>query len=110
MTRAAAADLEFYCFSVISVVLLAQVFIVTRLRLDVIRGDRASSGYQVGRDYGLRQILRMHKILFSGSWTRRLLYVSAGIQLLALMPSVVLTLNDTSFVDNNLLHLISRGR
>jgi hypothetical protein len=110
MTRVFAADLKLYCISAICVVALAQVFIAARLRLDVIRAEKALSGYQIGRNYGLRQIFGMHKLLFKGSWTRRLLLISVGIQLVALMPYLVLTLNDTSFVDNNLLHLISRGR
>jgi hypothetical protein len=107
MTRLFAIDLEIFCALTFIVAVFAQIFVAARLRLDIIRGDWAISGYEMGHLYGLPQLFRMHKLLFNSSWRRRLLYISAGTQLLVLIPILVLAVND-AFMGNNLLHLISR--
>jgi hypothetical protein len=108
MNRVFAADLSLFCISVWFVAMLALTAFASLLNLAVVRSDWAVSGYEAGRRYSTRQLLRMHRSMFKTSWTRRLFYVSSGIALAALIPYAVLSAND--LMHNNLLHLISRGR
>jgi len=108
MTRIFANQLQLWCILVIFVSSVLSLSLFTRLQLHVIRGDKTASGYELGKKYGARQILRMHRALSEKNWTRRLFYASSGIALAALIPYTVLSAND--LMHNNLLHLISTGR
>ena len=109
MTRIFAAELEVLCSSAFIVIVLAEGVLASLLKLEVIRGDQAISGHEMGRSYGNLELLRMHKSLFKISWKRCIFYISAGALLLAVVTFMVLYVNE-SFMDNKLLHLISRGR
>jgi hypothetical protein len=108
MTAPFAYEFGMWCFLLFLVATVASIALFTRLNLDVIRGDKKASGYEFGKSYAVRQILRMHKTLFKKSWTRRIFRISVGVQLLAFIPYAVLNVND--MLHDRLFHLISAGR
>jgi hypothetical protein len=108
MTYLFAADLDLWCIVTITVLFTAEAILFSRLWLEVIRGDRTTSGYESGRNYSIWRIFCMHRSIFLNSWKRRFIYISVVVQLLAFIPYVVLEIND--LMDNHLLHLTSRVR
>jgi len=108
MTTVFANELELWLLPAVFVLGAVWHAFNTKIRLAVIRGDKAVSGYELGKHYRDREIFRMHEVLFGKSWMRRFSRISFGFMLVALIPCLVLMTNDA--FQNNLLHLISRGR
>ena len=108
MTTQFANDLELLFMLVFFASFVAWAALATKVRLAVIRGDKARSGYELGKNYKDPERFRMHEVLFGKSWMRRFSRISFGFMLMALVPYGVLSMND--LFHNHLLHLISRGR
>ena len=108
MTTVFANELELWLMPAVFILFVVWHAFNTKLRLAVIRGDKAVSGYELGKNYRDREIFRMHEALFGKSWMRWFSKILFGILLLGLIPLAVLWTND--LFHNNLLHLISKGR
>jgi hypothetical protein len=106
MTRIFATDIELFCSLGFTVALFAEIVLSSLTRLELIRSDRAVSGYESGHRYNAWQLQRMHKLAFPRSGKRCLLYIFIGITLLTSIPCAVLSANN--LMDNRLLHLTSR--
>jgi hypothetical protein len=74
------------------------------ISLELIRSDKAISGYESGHFYDLGQLRRMHKLAFPKSKKRVLRHFLIGTLLVAFITYNVLFAND--LMNNNLLHLI----
>lgn len=108
MTRIFAADLGLLCSLAVMVAALALGVLSSLITLELIRSDKAASGYEFGHAYNLKLLRRMHKFVFPKSRKRCLLYISFGIFLVALITNTVFSAND--LMNNNLLHLISKTK
>jgi hypothetical protein len=108
MTRIFAAELGLFCSLAFIVAVLAVAVLSSLITLELIRSDKAISGYEFGQGYKQRQLWRMHRLAFPRSKKRFLLYISFGIVLLAVITNTVLHAND--LMDNKVLHLISRTK
>ena len=104
MTRIFAADLGLWCSLAAMVALIGVIVLSSLISLELIRSDKAISGYEPGRFFDQGQSRRMHKLAFPRSKKRVLRYVLIGILLVAFITYNVLFAND--LINNNLLHLI----
>jgi hypothetical protein len=108
MTRIFANEFALWCSLANIVAILAVGALPSLIWLDLIRSDKAVSGYEPGHDYNPRQLWRMHRLTFPKSRKRFLLCISFGIVFVAQITNTLMVAND--HMDNKLLHLISRGR
>jgi hypothetical protein len=104
MTRIFAADLGLWCSLAAMVALIGVIVLSSLISLELIRSDKAISGYEPGSFYDPGQSRRMHRLAFPRSKKRALRYVLFGILVVAYITYNVLFAND--LMNNNLLHLI----
>jgi hypothetical protein len=104
MTRIFAADLGVWCSLAAMVALIGVMVLSSLISLELVRRDKAISGYEPGRFFDQGQSRRMHKLAFPRGKKRVLRYILIGILLVAFITYNVLFAND--LMNNNLLHLI----